>query len=86
MVQALYPKERYPQGHPNLARSLNNLGGVLQALGNYAEARGYFQRALEMIQALYPKERYPQGHPYLVIGMNNLGDLLWHQGNRGEVA
>ena len=26
MNQALYPRERYPQGHPHLATSLNNLG------------------------------------------------------------
>ena len=26
MTEALYPKDRYPNGHPDLANSLNNLG------------------------------------------------------------
>src|SRR5262245_12961193 len=29
--QQLYPKETHPQGHPDLAVSLNNLGFVLRA-------------------------------------------------------
>ena len=80
MDQALYPKERYPQGHPDLATSLNNLGLLLQAQGDYGEARAYLQRALAMHQALYPKERYPQGHPDLATSLNNLGVLLQAQG------
>ena len=38
MVESLYPKDRYPQGHPDLAGSLNNLGALLQAQGSYVEA------------------------------------------------
>ena len=45
MDQALYPKERYPQGHPDLAPSLNNLGYILWRQGNYGEGRKYLQRA-----------------------------------------
>ncbi len=84
MFQTLYPKERYPQGHPRLARGLHNLGSLLQAQGNYVEARVYLQRALEMFQTLYPKERYPQGHPELAAGLNSMGRLLLDQGNYGE--
>jgi CHAT domain-containing protein/tetratricopeptide (TPR) repeat protein len=84
MRQALYPRERYPQGHPQLAGSLNNLGGLLQAQGDYGGARGYYQRALAMHQALYPKEQYPQGHPDLANSLNNLGGLLKDQGAYGE--
>jgi CHAT domain-containing protein/tetratricopeptide (TPR) repeat protein len=84
MNQALYPRERYPQGHRHLARSLNGLGNLLEEQGNDGEARGYLQRGLEMNQALYPKEKYPQGHPVLATGLNNLGILLLHQGNYGE--
>ena len=86
MREALYPKERYPQGHPDLATSLNNMGLLLQKQGNYGEARGYLQRALEMVQALYPKERYPQGHPDLAPSLNNLGGVLQAQGNYGGGA
>ena len=79
MNQALYPKERYPQGHPDLARCLDNLGQLLHDQGNYAEARGYLQRALEMNRALYP-----QGHPALATTLNSMARLLWDQGNPGE--
>ena len=57
------PRSAIPQGHPDLAISLNNLGILLQAQGDYGEARGYLERALAMCQALYPKERYPAGPP-----------------------
>ncbi len=40
MHEALYPKERYPHGHPDLATSLNNLGVLLQDQGAYGGARG----------------------------------------------
>ena len=84
MDEALYPKDRYPQGHPDLATSLNNLGTLLQAQGAYGEARGYYERALAMQQALYPKDRYPHGHPELATSLNNLGALLQAQGSYGE--
>ena len=81
MNEALYPKERYPQGHPDLALSLNNLGDLLRAQGAYGEARAYHERALAMYQALYPTEPYPQGHPDLATSLNNLGWLLQAQGD-----
>src|SRR5262249_40870536 len=73
MVQQLYPKEQYPQGHPHLAISLGNLGALLQAMGQYEEARSYKEQALAMKQQLYPKDKYPQGHPELATSLNNLG-------------
>src|SRR5262249_11875161 len=81
---ALYPKERYPLGHPLLAPSFNSLGGLLRAQGNYEEARQYYERALEMLRGLYPQARYPQGHPYLAFGLSNMGDLLQTEGKYTE--
>ena len=78
MYESLYPQERNPQGHPDLARSLDNLGVLLDAQGSYGEARDY-ERALAMRQSLYPKDRYPQGHPDLVISLNNLGTCSGHR-------
>jgi tetratricopeptide (TPR) repeat protein/CHAT domain-containing protein len=82
--QKLYPKEQYPQGHPDLARSLNNLGDLLQDQGEYGRALPYFQQALAMYQKLHPKEQYPQGHPNLARSLNNLGGLLLNQGEYGR--
>src|SRR5262245_24707541 len=48
LFELLYPKERYPQGHPDLANSLDNLGVLLRDQGDYGGARGYLERALAM--------------------------------------
>ncbi len=80
MTEALYPRNRYPQGHPDLAGSLNNLGSLLGAQGDYGGAREYFERALAMREALYPKEGYPQGHPDLAGSLHSLGFLLGEDG------
>jgi tetratricopeptide (TPR) repeat protein len=84
MRQQLYPRERYPRGHPDLATSLNNLGSLLHARGEYGKALDYLQQALQMRQQLYPKGRYPQGHPDLAASLNNLGELLKEQGEYGQ--
>src|SRR5262249_29971548 len=65
MLQRLYPADKYPEGHPDLAQSLGNLGTLLKDQGEYGQALGYFKRALEMRQRLYPADQYPQGHPEL---------------------
>jgi len=65
---------------------LNNLGGVLQAQGSYAEAAGYFMQALEIRRRLYPEARYPGGHPALATSLNNLGSVLQYQGTYAEAA
>ncbi len=89
MKEALYPKDRYPKGHPDLATSLNNLGHLLATQGDYGGARGYLDRALAMCESLYPTDRYPQGHPELARSLHNLGALLQDQGDydgRGDTS
>jgi CHAT domain-containing protein len=78
--EQLYPADKYPQGHPDLARSLNNLGFLLSAQGEYAKAEPFLRDALQMRQQLYPADKYPQGHPDLARSLNNLGFLLSAQG------
>jgi CHAT domain-containing protein/tetratricopeptide (TPR) repeat protein len=82
--EALYPKDRYPRGHADLADSLNNVGESLRAQGLFVNARGYLERALSMKQSLYPKDRYPQGQPDLAMGLSNLGHLLQDLGAYAE--
>jgi tetratricopeptide (TPR) repeat protein len=81
LCEQAYPKDKYPQGHPDLARSLNNLGFLLKAQGDYGKALDCYQRALTMRESLYPKDKYPQGHPHLAYSLNNLGFLLEAQGD-----
>ena len=86
MNQKLYPKERFPDGHPELADSLNNMGGVLQSLGESGKALPYYEQALAMNQKLYPKERFPDGHPDLAGSLNNMGSVLAVVGRDGQGA
>jgi CHAT domain-containing protein/Tfp pilus assembly protein PilF len=80
----VYSRDKYPNGHPDLAESLNNLGVLLKDQGEYRKAEPFFRQALEMDQALYPKAKYPDGHPQLAAGLNNLGALLQAQGESGK--
>jgi CHAT domain-containing protein len=71
----LYPKERYPQGHHDLANSLSNLAFLYESAGEYAKAEPLCKEALAMRRALYPKDRFPHGHTDLAISINNLASL-----------
>jgi CHAT domain-containing protein/Tfp pilus assembly protein PilF len=79
----LYTVEQYPQGHPELAQTLNNLGFLLEERGELAQAEPLIRQALVMRQKLYPPERFPDGLPELAQSLNNLGALLV---DRGELA
>jgi CHAT domain-containing protein len=83
LCRKLYPPERFPAGHPDLAISLSTLGFLLQARGELAPAEPLLRQALDMRQKLYPQERFPDGHPSLALSLNNLGALL---AARGELA
>jgi CHAT domain-containing protein len=83
MFQKLYPKDKYPQGHTDLAYSLDKLGGLLQDRGDFAGAEPPSREALAMFQKLYPKDKYPQGHTDLARSLHNLGTLLQA---RGDIA
>ena len=79
-------RKALPQDHPDLALSLNSLGGLLKEQGDYAGARPYYEQALAMSRQLYPAERYPPGHPDLALSLNNLGYLLQAQGEYGRAG
>src|ERR1019366_2472554 len=42
--EQLYSKDRYPQGHPELATSLSNLGFLLGSSGELAKAEPYYRQ------------------------------------------
>ena len=56
--------------HPVTATSLNNLGGLLQAMGDFPAARPYFEQALAILeQSLGPD------HPNTQTVRRNLASL-----------
>lgn len=59
-----------PIRQTNVATLVNNLGRVLQALGDLAGARAAFERALTIFQEILGED-----HPNTVLVRNNL-DLL----------
>src|SRR5262249_3421654 len=79
--EQLYPLTTHPDGHPDLAGSINDLGFLLWARGDYARAQPLYERALAMHEKLYSKERFPNGHPDLALSINNLGGLLQARGD-----
>jgi hypothetical protein len=56
--------------HPNVATAVNNLGGVLKALGDLPAARQAFQRALAIFEKYLPPD-----HPNIKIVRGNLESL-----------
>jgi len=44
---------KYTAGHSNVAIRVNNLGMVLQDMGELKEARKYFERALKTDEQVY---------------------------------
>jgi CHAT domain-containing protein len=81
MRRQLYPAARFPGGHPDLAQSLNNLGGLLESRGDLAGAEPFLRDALAMRRQLYPAARFPGGHPDLAHSLSWLGYLLQAQGD-----
>src|SRR6516162_8285145 len=75
MYRALYPREKYPQGHTDLAKSIETLGMVHKEMAEYDKAKPLLREALDMWRALYPREKYPQGHPDLADSIYNLAYL-----------
>ncbi len=76
----LYPEARYPDGHPKLATSINNVGVSTLRQEGCARAEPFFRDALMMRRKLYPAARFPDGHLDLARSLQNLGATLQDQG------
>jgi tetratricopeptide (TPR) repeat protein len=70
----------YGPNHPNVARGLNNLAGLLQETNRYSEAEPLYRRALEIDEASYGLD-----HPSVATGLSNLA-LLLQETNRTSEA
>ncbi|WP_342269632.1 tetratricopeptide repeat protein [Rickettsia endosymbiont of Orchestes rusci] len=61
-------QELYQGNHPDIAQSLNSVGGAYDKLGNSSKGLKYYEEALKMHQELY------QGnHPDIAQSLNNVG-------------
>jgi tetratricopeptide (TPR) repeat protein len=84
MREKLYPRGRFPNGHPEIAAGLNNLCGILASLGQLNKALSYSERALAAYETLYPKARFPDGEPEFASCLNNLGVILERLGQKSK--
>src|SRR5439155_11467536 len=66
----------FPDGHPKLANVLSNLSGVLNMLGETAQALARSEESLAMYRKLYPPDRFKDGHPDLAESLRDRGLLL----------
>ena len=66
--------------HPDTAASLNNLGALLEAQGDYAAARSYLEQTLTIRKKVLGEQ-----HPATATSLNNLGLLLHTQGDYAAV-
>jgi tetratricopeptide (TPR) repeat protein len=72
-------KQKYGDKHPDVARSLNNIGWALKALGKIEEGLAYYKQALEIVKALYGDK-----HPHVATSLNNIGSALHGLGKTEE--
>ena len=72
---ALRQRESGPR-HPETAISMNNLGNVLLALGQLAEAERLHRQALALLEAVLGKD-----HPRVGVSCSNLADVLRAKGD-----
>ena len=73
MRRALEIDEKsYGPDHPDVARDLNNLAGLMQASDRLTEAEPLFRRALEIVEKSYGPD-----HPTVANRLHNLGELLY---------
>jgi CHAT domain-containing protein/Tfp pilus assembly protein PilF len=66
----------FGEEHPAVAQSLDNLGNLLQAMGDYAGARPNLEQALAIRRKLLGEE-----HPDVATSLNNVGMLLQATGD-----
>ena len=60
-------KEIYGEHHGDVARSYSNLGYVYSALGQYNQAKEYYEKSLAIRKEIYGEE-----HPKVKRTFNNL--------------
>ena len=68
-------REVLGEKHPDTAASLNNLGLLLQDMGDYPAARPYLEQAFAI-----RREVLGEKDPDTATSLNNLGGLLWTMG------
>ena len=67
---------KYGEKHPDVATSLNNIGGFYLDKGDYDNALIFFDKALKILP-----EQFGYNHPYVAASLNNIGTIHAYQNN-----
>ena len=73
------PREVLGERHPDTITSLNNLAGVYDRQGRYAEAEPLYPQALQL-----RREVLGERHPDTISSLNNLARVYHRQGRSAE--
>jgi CHAT domain-containing protein/Tfp pilus assembly protein PilF len=79
IARRLYYRLDYPQGHVNLAQTMNDLADQYETGGRLAEAEPLYRGALEQRRVLYKGDRAAT-----VVSLNNLGLLYSAMGQLSD--
>ena len=80
MKRAIAVQERrFGPDHPDVVRSLNNLGALYASMEHYADALPFHER----VRKTYERTLDPL-HPYLAIAYSNLAEDYWKLGRFAE--
>jgi tetratricopeptide (TPR) repeat protein len=72
-------RKALPEGHPDIATSLNNLAGLYRDQGRTTEAEPLYREALAIL-----RKALPEGHPDIALSLNNLAEHYRGQGRTTE--
>jgi len=76
----LFRQSKYPDGHPDLAVTLNDLGFVLQAMGSFEKALTLLRGGGGDVRKLYPASKVPRRTPRLCQQPQQPGDTVERDG------
>jgi tetratricopeptide (TPR) repeat protein len=85
LYSEVYPKDRFPVGHPELASSLQNLAFVHSNLYQYEAAAENGQRAADMNKAL-AAAKIPVDRQGWATSLANLGEIYYHLKKYAEAS
>lgn len=61
-----------PEGHPDIAASLDSIGAVYRHMGDRDKSLDYLQRSLEVYE-----RSLPEWHPLIAESLNKIGGSYW---------
>ncbi len=75
LLKNAYPQETHPDGHPAIAKVLNELGVVQKWINQFDQSQEYLEQAWEMRKRIFPPQRFPDGHVDLATSLNDIASL-----------